>query len=262
MDGKIGFTILGSGSSGNSAIVHVGKDAVMIDAGFSLRETRRRMECAGLPQDLAIHGILVTHEHDDHIKGLRVCSNHFNAPIFTTAKCAESLRHIDSRLPQMIRISPGGSFELGRFVVTPFSIPHDAADPVGYVLFCDTVKIGLATDIGYASSGVEYEMRDCHSLLLESNHDVTLLAASGRPWSVKQRILGRMGHLCNEAASELLRRIVGERTHDVVLGHISRECNQEELVRGNGRRALHEIGRDDICLEVASQGCPLPTIWN
>ena len=258
---KVGLTVLGSGSSGNCTLVHIGNEAVMIDAGFSLKEIRRRMECVGL-SDLNIRGILVTHEHDDHVKGLRVCSNHFNAPIFATAACAETLRLHDKKLGQMIRITPGGRFELAGFTICPFSIPHDARDPVAYAVYHETVKIGVATDIGYASAGVEYELRNCNALLLESNHDIQMLAASTRPWSLKQRILGRTGHLSNETCAELLSRIVGSYTRNIILGHVSRECNCEEMVRQNGIQALASIGRNDIRLEVARQDEPLQTFWN
>lgn len=260
MENKIGLTVLGSGSGGNCTLVHSGDDAVLIDAGFSLKETRHRIESAGL-SELKIHGILVTHEHTDHIKGVRVCANYFHAPIFATMGCSMEIRAIDSRIGQIVRICPGGKFDLGCFTITPFSIPHDARDPVGYIVSCNDVKIGVATDIGYASSGVEYELRNCHSMLLESNHDIQLLAASSRPWNVKQRILSRIGHLCNDAASELLKKIVGPSTKNIVLGHISHECNSSDIALRCGQCALHEIGRDDINLEIAKQDEPLSTIW-
>ena len=261
MNERVGLTVLGSGSSGNCTLVHIGDEAVMIDAGFSLKEIRRRLESVGLSK-LNVRGILVTHEHDDHVKGLRVCSNYFKAPVFSTAACAETLRQHDQKLGQMIRITPGGRFQLAGFTITPFSIPHDARDPVAYVVYRDTVKIGVATDIGYASSGVEYELRNCNSLLLESNHDIQMLAASSRPWTLKQRILGRTGHLSNETCAELICRIVGATTKNIILGHVSRECNSEDCVRQKGLEALAAIGRNDIHLEIARQDQPIQTIWN
>ncbi|NLG15673.1 MAG: MBL fold metallo-hydrolase [Lentisphaerae bacterium] len=262
MSDPIGVTILGSGSSGNATIVHCGDEGIVIDAGFSFREFKKRYKQSGLPKDLKLRGILVTHEHADHVKGLRVCSNELDIPIFATRMCADVLRMRDDQFGQMSLIAAGGHFSLGGFEVVPFSVPHDANDPVGYVICRGSCRVGIATDVGNANNTVKYELRNCDTLVLESNHDLNMLAASQRPWSLKQRIMGSRGHLSNVATAELLGSILGENTRNVILAHISRECNKPEIAMDNARKQLEQMGRNDINLTYATQENPLETIWN
>ena len=257
---NVGITVLGSGSGGNCTIIQYGNTAIMVDAGFSAKETKQRMMLAGL-EGLQISAILVTHEHDDHIKGLRVCSNALDAPIFASMQCAQTMRHKDERLRQMATFAPGASFDIGSITVCPFSIPHDACDPVAFSFICGNRKIAVATDIGYASSMVEYQLRECSAMVLESNHDINMLAASSRPWNLKQRILGRQGHLSNDASAQLLADVADDCTKHVILAHISRECNQDELALDKAKECINAIDRQDITLQVAQQNCPLPTLW-
>lgn len=256
----IGITVLGSGSGGNCTIVQYGGTAIMVDAGFSARETQRRLELAGL-SGLHIDAILVTHEHEDHIKGLRVCSNALDAPVFASMQCAQFMRCKDERLRQMATFAPGGTFDIGPITVCPFSIPHDSCDPVAFSFICGNRKIAIATDIGYASSMVEYQLQQCTAMVLESNHDINMLAASSRPWNLKQRILGRQGHLSNDASAQLLSDVASDCTKHVILAHISRECNQENIALDRARECLNTIDRQDINLQVAHQDCPIDTIW-
>ena len=256
----IGITVLGSGSVGNCTIIQYGGTAIMVDAGFSAKETRRRMEAAGLG-GLHISAILVTHDHDDHVKGLRVCSNALDAPVFASMKCAQYMRSRDERLRQMATFAPGGSFDIGTITVCPFSIPHDACDPVAFSFICGNRKIAVATDMGYASSMIEYHLRECTAMVLESNHDINMLAASSRPWNVKQRILSRVGHLSNDASAQLLSDVASDCTKHVILAHISRECNQEKIAFDSARACLDAIDRQDIALQTAHQDCPIATVW-
>lgn len=257
---NIGITVLGSGSSGNCTIIQYGNTAIMVDAGFSARETQRRLQLAGL-EGLHINAILVTHEHDDHVKGLRVCSKTFDAPIFASMKCAQKMRCKDERLRQMATFAAGGTFDIGQITVCPFSIPHDATDPVAFSFICGNRKIAIATDIGYASSMVEYQLRECTTLVLESNHDLNMLAASSRPWHLKQRIMSRQGHLSNEASAQLLADVASDCTKNVILAHISRECNQEKIAFNRAQQCLQNIDRPDIVLQVAHQNRPIETLW-
>jgi len=258
---RVGVTVLGSGSKGNATLVHCGNDAIMVDAGFTLKETGRRIKSIGL-DGLEIHGILVTHEHEDHIKGVRLCSEQYGAPIYATRKCADVLRYRDEKIRQMVTFAPGGSFQIGSFTICPFTIPHDANDPVAFVIYCNNVKIAVATDIGYVSSVVEYELHSCDTLVIESNHDLNMLAASSRPWSLKQRIMGRHGHLSNDASQQLLEKIVDEHTKHVILAHLSNECNKLELAEQGAHDMLDSIGRKDVSLDVALQDAPLSTVWS
>ena len=259
-DTALGVTVLGSGSKGNAVVVQKGNDGILIDAGFSLKELRRRMKQANVPEQ-CIRAILITHEHDDHIKGLRVCAEHFNVPVYTTRKCADILRHRDSRLGQMTLFSPGDMFPLCGFTLCPFPISHDANDPVGFVVYSGNAKVGIATDFGYVSQVVEYQLQGCSTLVVESNHDLNMLAASSRPWSLKQRIMSRYGHLCNKDTGELLERIIRPNTQHVILAHLSEECNSRQLAWQCACQCLEHIDRKDIDLQIADQNQPLATVW-
>ena len=257
----IGVTVLGSGSSGNATIVHCGGEGVLIDAGFSFREFIRRFRESGLADSVRLRAILVTHEHDDHVKGLRVCADNLELPVFTTRKCADVLRRRDSKIGHFSLIAPGGMFSVGSFSILPFSIPHDAVDPVAFVIRKDEFKIGVATDLGNGNHVVQYELQGCDTLVLESNHDLNLLAASSRPWPLKQRIMGPQGHLSNDASSQLLSKIIAQNTRNVILAHISHECNKVEIAQECAHKCLCSCNRDDVTLTIADQDTPIPTAW-
>lgn len=257
----LGVTILGSGSKGNATLIHCGHDAILIDAGFSRSEFKKRMALAQLPQDLQIRAILVTHEHADHVKGLRVCSEALNVPVYATRRCADSLRSHDSKLDNFMLIAPGGAFSLYNFNIVPFSIPHDAVDPVAFTVTCGNYKVGVATDVGNGNNLVAYELRDCDTLVLESNHDLNMLAASQRPWPLKQRIMGNQGHLSNVAAADLLQKVITHHLQHLVLAHISHECNRPEIAFDCTAKRLAQLDRKDIELSVADQDQPLQTVW-
>lgn len=257
----IGVTVLGSGSGGNATLIHCGRQAIMIDAGFSFKDLSARIKACGLEQ-LSINGILVTHEHVDHIHGVRICSERLEAPVYATRGCAEAIRQKDCRMGQMATFAAGSRFEIGDFTICPFMVSHDANEPVAFSIYCRDVKIGVAMDVGYVSSCVEHYLKGCDMLVVESNHDLNMLAASKRPWSLKQRIMGRQGHLSNDASRQLLERIVAENTHDIVLAHISRECNTPERAYEAAEDALSSMRRDDVNLSVAEQEIPHSTIWH
>ncbi|MDD3695149.1 MAG: MBL fold metallo-hydrolase [Lentisphaeria bacterium] len=258
--GCVGVTVLGSGSKGNAILVHNERSGLLIDAGFSLRETRRRMKQCGICESL-VKGILVTHEHRDHVCGLRVCANHFEAPVYASRLCAEHLQAKDDKLRVNVIFTPGEEFELADFSVLPFSVQHDAVEPVGYVLSSASRKVGIAMDLGQFGQMAEYQLRSCDTLALESNHDLDLLAASKRPWRLKQRILGSHGHLSNVQSQELLEKTISDNTQNLLLVHISRECNTYELAEQGAREKLAELGRGDVSLHAAKQDEVLPTVW-
>ena len=257
----IGITILGSGSKGNATIIHRGKDAIMIDAGFNKTEFLRRYAAAGLPADLNIHAIMVTHEHTDHVCGLRLLAQYFNAQIYATSKCADCLKARQKIQARFNLIAAGGNFSLCGFTITPFAVPHDAVDPIAYTVSVDNRKIGIATDFGLPNTVVSYELKNCDALVVESNHDLNMLAASQRPWTLKQRILSNMGHLSNIATTTLLEQVICEKTHHLVLAHLSSECNAPEIARNAACECLHRLHRDDIDLAIAMQDSPTETIW-
>lgn len=246
-------TVLGSGSAGNAiAIRHQGK-VLLIDVGFSGREMKKRLEQAGIcPADIA--GVMITHEHADHVKGLRVFTNqHPHLQTYTNALTAERLRYLEKAPEQMMIFNNGTRFPVGPFQVEPFSVSHDAVDPVGYILHCGDRRIGIATDFGHPGRMVPFKLRDCEVIVLESNHDPDLLRRSGRPPRLQNRILGRRGHLSNQLAVELVPEIIGPKTLHLIMAHLSEDCNRPKLVEDGIRTCLGQLQRSDINLLIAAQ---------
>ena len=256
----LGITILGSGSAGNACLLHTDEDAVLIDAGFSAREMRRRMAAAQV-DETKIRGIVISHEHGDHVKGVRVLSQKLDVPVFANRPTAEVMRDKDAKLGAMIIFTAGHPFQVGTFTIEPFSIPHDAYDPCGFIVRVADWKIGIVTDLGHLNALVAFQLGECDALIVESNHDVQMVADSDRPWSLKQRVLGRHGHLSNKACADLLQTVLHPKTRHVVLAHASRDCNRYELVEKSGRDTLTEMNRSDVELRVARQSEHLPTFW-
>ena len=187
------LTILGSGSSGNCSYVETGEARVLVDAGFSARTIRQRLAALGrAPENLT--AILVTHEHSDHISGLAGLANKLGIPVYCNrATKDECERILETKLDCRV-FTTGASFEIGDINVETFSIPHDAQDPVGFLLRTAAGNIGFATDLGHVTRLVAERIRHANVLVLESNHDVRMLQdCPRRPWSLKQRILGRHG---------------------------------------------------------------------
>ncbi len=253
----IEVTVLGSGSAGNALLIQNEHSALLVDAGFSARDLERRCLAAGVSL-AGVSAILVSHEHGDHIKGLGPVARRLGAPVYCNRLTAEAIRNTQQRPPRSMNLFGAGMpFSIGEFDIEPFSIPHDAVDPVGFVIHCDGRKIAVATDLGFAGNLVNHVLRDSDLLVLESNHDVAMLLASNRPWPLKQRIMSRHGHLSNEACMDLLRSVISEKTRQVILAHASRECNSYELVEDQAQQCLAEIGRPEIRPLVARQDAPL-----
>jgi len=256
----LGITVLGSGSKGNACVVHAGDQALLIDVGFSGSELSRRMDATGVDVT-QIRGILVSHEHSDHISGLGVLARRLNVPVFANNSTAAAIRY-KPRPPEKIHIFASGcAFNIGDFAVEPFSIPHDASDPVGFAIEHRAGKVGIATDLGYASQLVCHQLRQCHILMIESNHDIEMLHNSSRPWLLKQRILSRHGHLSNADCLDLLQKILHPCTQHVVLAHASEDCNRHELIEKGVAQCLATLQRGDVRASIACQQQPLPTLW-
>lgn len=251
------FTILGSGSAGNCALVESSETRLLIDAGFSARQIGRRLETIGLSiKDL--HGILLTHEHSDHTAGLRVLCGSLQMPLYCNRPTAECLREGLPGFSGWRLFATGDTLSIGDIAVETFPVPHDASDPVGFVLQHGDARIGLLTDIGHATELAIERVRGCHALLLEANHDPALLQNdTRRPWPVKQRILSRHGHLSNEGAAALVRRILHDNLSHLFLGHLSTDCNTPELALGAIGAVIDELGfRDRVSLAAARQDRP------
>lgn len=287
------FTVLASGSKGNSCIVSCCSDGekagtrILVDAGLSCRELFRRMKQVGEDPG-SLDAILVTHEHQDHINGLAATARKLGIPVYFTeathrawvrqvtpqkrityaewarqyreqkqpaeeaesleAQCATEPESVaaqssgpspdPARLPAVQYFRAGESFAIGDLQISPFTIPHDAADPVGFVFTAQGVRLALATDLGYMPPNVQAQLRRCDLIMLESNHDLEMLRDGPYPWSVKQRVLSRVGHLSNDAASAFLEEVYDGAATYLILAHLS-ECNNlPELARLAAERAL------------------------
>ncbi|MGD0736429.1 MAG: MBL fold metallo-hydrolase [Terracidiphilus sp.] len=294
------FTVLASGSKGNSTVVSGGRTRILVDAGLSCRELFRRMRLVGEDPE-TLDAIVITHEHSDHINGLAVTARKLGIPVYFTegthrawmrwltprrqmtyaqwieqcrkqaaerqaeadaAQCdtdadpdeselaaestpIESAPEIPAPpakdptwLPSVEYFQAGQPFEIGDIAISPFTIPHDAADPVGFVFRAEGVRLGIATDLGYIPPNVKAQLKGLDLLLLESNHDLEMLRDGPYPWSVKQRVLSRVGHLSNEAAADFLENQYDGQAAYVILGHLSESNNLPELARVTAERAL------------------------
>ena len=254
------LTILGSGSSGNCAYVETAETRILVDAGFSLRQIRQRLATIGrTPENLT--GVLITHEHSDHVAGLPMLCEKLRIPIYCNGPTQEEIQFQFSKKFDCRLFATGASFEIGDVLVETFSIPHDAQDPVGYLLRTNGVNLGFLTDLGHATKLVLERVRPAHALVLESNHDVKMLQdCPHRPWSLKQRILGRHGHLSNEAAADAAQEIMSAELRHLFLGHLSSECNKPEIARRVMNARLQKIGATHVHVEVAAQEVPCATL--
>lgn len=248
--------ILGSGSAGNSLVL-VTEDggALIVDAGFSRRETLARLAQLRISPERLI-GMLLTHEHSDHSRGCRVFCDSLNLPLYTTCGTAEYLLRRGMLPSKVLTFEPGDPFLVGGFEVRSFAVRHDAAEPVGFVIGSDGVRIGVATDLGEVNAVARKNLRDCDALVLESNYDLAMLRESERQLYLKRRIAGRSGHLDNRMTAAALETLVTERTRLLLLAHISRECNRPEIALEECRRELKHLGRDDVRVAPLAQGSP------
>lgn len=254
------LTILGSGSGGNCAYVETGEVRLLVDAGFSPRQIRQRLAAIGrAPETLT--AILISHEHTDHIRGLAGLAGTLRIPVYCNRDTGQEIRRLLEIEAEFQIFETGQSFEIGDVTVETFSVPHDAQDPVGFLLRTAAGNIGFVTDLGHVTRLVGERTRQAHVLVLESNHDVKLLQeCPHRPWSLKQRILSRHGHLSNEACADALEAIMNERLRHVYLAHLSRDCNRPELAWRAASERLERIGATHVRLEITAQERPSPTL--
>jgi phosphoribosyl 1,2-cyclic phosphodiesterase len=240
----VSVSVLASGSRGNSTMVQSSSTRILVDAGISCRETFKRIKSAGHDPH-SLDAIVITHEHSDHVYGLLVLARKLNIPVFMTGAThhawARSLRDADGECPRLAKLevfSSGRSFQIGDIAITPFTIPHDAVDPVGFTFRAEGVKVAVATDLGYMPASVCDQLRNCDVLVIESNHDLEMLRVGPYPWSVKQRVMSRVGHLSNDALAEFFAHNYDGSASYVVLAHLSEHNNHHELARGAAERAL------------------------
>lgn len=224
------FACLGSGSEGNALVVEVGTSRVLLDCGFSIKETVTRLARLGLePSDL--DGIVVTHEHSDHIGGVTRFANKFNLAVWLTHGSLAYLSNLDQMPLDTRVIDSHAGFAVGDLYIEPFPVPHDAREPIQFVFGDGQHRLGVLTDTGMITPHIEQMLSGCNALVLECNHDANLLANGPYPTSLKQRVGGRLGHLDNSAAAALLRSIDTQQLTHLVAAHLSQKNNLPELAR-------------------------------
>ena len=250
---------LGSGSSGNATLIEFGTRRFLVDAGLSARELALRLAAVGIdPRALA--AIVLSHEHHDHARGVERFAAKHRVPVFTTPETLAALNLAPHHLGAWHGFDPGRPFDAFGVRVDPFAVPHDAANPVGFVFEAEGVRIGVATDLGHATTLVMQRLRGCHVLLVESNHDDGMLVRGPYPWALKQRIGGRLGHLSNEEAAALLAAVVDDDCQAVILAHLSEKNNTSVLARRTAAGALARVGRTRYALRVAEVGRPTAAV--
>jgi phosphoribosyl 1,2-cyclic phosphodiesterase len=245
---SVTVSMLASGSRGNCALVASARTKILVDAGISARETFKRMKTLG-EEPHSLSAILITHEHSDHVYGLATLAKKLRIPVFITEatrqQWSRAQRDKQGRRPQLDkleRFQAGCSFQVGDIAVQPFTIPHDAADPVGFTFRAEGIKVGIATDLGYIPVSVQDHLRACDVLIVESNHDLEMLRVGPYPWAVKQRVMSRVGHLSNQALADFFTNDYDNHATFVVLAHLSEQNNHPEIARRGAEQALAARG--------------------
>ncbi len=243
-----GFCPLASGSKGNCIYFGTDHTKVLIDAGLSAKAITAKL--AEINVDIHdIDAILITHEHTDHIQGLKVLAYKMGIPVFANHETAKGIVETFHDCPKFKIFSTGETFEFGDLEIHPFSIQHDTMDPVAFTIKTNSLKLGFCTDLGFVTTLVENQLRNCDYLYLEANHQPSMVHACARPMVYKQRVLSRTGHLSNEACGKLLSQIAHPNLKHVHLAHLSSECNTPETAIQVIQGILKDHGIDlEMCV--------------
>lgn len=224
----LAFSSLGSGSKGNATLVRSCDTLILIDCGFTLKETEKRLQRLGVTAD-QLDAVLVTHEHGDHINGVGPLVRKYKLPLYITAGTLRSKKL--GELPDLRVIQGYAPFQVNTLSVTPVAVPHDATEPAQYVIEHRGKRLGILTDLGTISPHVEQHYQQCDALILEANHDPAMLASGPYPYSLKQRVGGAWGHLSNQQAARFLNELDSSRLECLVVAHISQQNNSIELAQ-------------------------------
>lgn len=257
--GKVRFVPLASGSQGNATLVEFGRTRLLVDAGLPAKELVARLAAGGIEPE-SITAILLSHEHQDHVRGALRFSKRFHVPVAASWATLEGMDRAPAAFAGWIDLPVGRAVAIGEASVVSFPVPHDAASPVGFVLEGAGVRVGIATDLGHATPEIADRLAGCDLLMIESNHDPLLLRDGPYPWRLKDRVSGRFGHLSNPEAASLIKRTVDERCRCIVLAHLSEKNNTPELARASALRALHARSCERVDLRVACFDKPLAPV--
>lgn len=243
--------MLASSSRGNALLIRGGGTAVLVDAGISARSLVVRLAEAGTDPG-SLSAICISHEHRDHVAGLETLHRRHAIPVYANRGTAQGVARIPGldRVPWRI-FETGSDFRVGALAIHPFAVPHDAYEPVGFIFECEGARLGVATDLGMPTSLIRARLKGCHGLVLEANHDEQMVRRSGRPELLKSRILGRLGHLSNDSAAELVAELAGPHLQWIILAHLSEECNERTLCERAIRDRLAQAGCAHVRIEVA-----------
>lgn len=253
---NLAVCVLASGSKGNAIYVSDGSTAILVDAGFSGVEIERRLKSRDIaPHSLA--AILVSHEHADHIQAVGVLSRRYKLPVYVSERAEKVLDQL-GQVHHLRTFACGSDFQINKLNIHPFSISHDAEDPVGFTIGQNGAAMGIATDLGIATSMVKEHLKKCSLLILESNHDPEMLATGPYPWPLKQRIKSRTGHLSNIDSKNLLKEILHDKLEHVILAHLSETNNTPQKAFGEVAKALTQ---SKVRLSVAQQHICGPVIY-
>lgn len=241
-----------SSSKGNSTYVFSDTTKILIDAGVSAKRLIEGLEKNNIKPE-EIQAILITHEHSDHTKGIRVFSKKFNIPIFASEKTWGTL--VSLEIPDNLKNTfvVGEKFYIGDICISPFSIPHDAIDPCGFSLVSGKNKVTVATDMGHLTPELLYNFEASDSILLEANHDVAMLRSGSYPYFLKERVIGNFGHLSNALSAEAVEYLIKKGTKKFILAHLSEENNIPELALETVRSRLlvNKVDISNVSIEVA-----------
>lgn len=256
------LSVLSSGSSGNMVYVEAEDKGILIDAGISTREAKRRMQPLGLDTQ-RVHAVLLTHEHADHCKGASVLCRSLNVPLYMSNGTATEYNNLyltNGRGPEIRTFNTGETLTIGPFLIEPFPTPHDARDSCGYVIWHRDIKAAVVTDLGHLPMLIRQKIHGSRMLVLESNHDERMLWEGRYPWWLKQRILSRHGHLSNAAVMEYLTAHLDGWCEYLFLAHISKENNTPEKALTSALEALNARGNRDTRIVLTSQDSPTPLL--
>ena len=247
------ISVLASGSSGNSLVVSSGSDALLVDAGLSARRLQSALDEVGMNAE-HLSGILVTHEHSDHVSGLGPVARRFGLPVFATLRTHEALKSRIGDGIDAVVIESGMSHRVGSLTASAFSVSHDCVDPVGYTIADGSHRVAIATDLGVVGRSVRHHLSEADCVVLEFNHDERMLLDGSYPWALKQRIMANTGHLSNAAAARELAALARGPLSVLILAHLSNDNNTPRLAFETAVGVLEKAGRSDIHVLLAGKG--------